>query len=859
MEDVNQKHYIVFEGVSSCVELYINDDYVGYSQGSHLQAEFDISDYVKIGSNKICAKVRKWCSGSYLEDQDFFRCNGIFRDVYMLTRPVGHIVDIDVKAEDNKIKINLPESQSETKVTLYNKEGQVLTSENFTESVELTVENPVLWNAEQPYLYTLMFENNGEVIRQSVGFVTYGINERSAFTVNGVEVKLKGVNHHDTHPQNGYTMTDEEILTDLRLMKELNMNCIRTSHYPPSPKFLQFCNEMGFYVILETDIETHGFVNRRAGGCFPGYDCFDHNPEWIGNLPEWNESYVERMVRAYHRDKNNVCIFSWSTGNESGHCDNHVDMINWLRENDNRRLVHCEDASRASYDPEYGQEFVAELYNRPDMHSRMYPGISHVEDYAKNEELKKPMFLCEYCHAMGNGPGDLKDYWDVINKYPKLIGGCIWEWADHVHMVDGVPKYGGDFGELTDDGNFCVDGLVTHDRKFKAGSLTAKYIYQNVGFKLCGNSVEVTNLFDFTNLSNYETEISVVNDGETVSTKSVKLDLEPKTAEKVEFEVPKSTKYGAYVVARTYDAEKNEIAMWQESLDVPCEKETSVFVNDVITEEDNAYVVKLENTVYTISKHTAMIESIVANGKEKLAEAAKLSVWRAPTDNDRNVKIKWGHPNIWEGENYDRIFNNVHSAERKDGKITFNGTLSGVGRMPFVKYTLDYSFTDKGEVQVNINCIKDEKTMWLPRFGFEFKLTEDNKGFEYLGKGPYENYCDMHIHTTTSVFKSDVDKEYFPYTMPQEHGNHTDCKWLKTNGGVTFKADDVFEMNVSKFSSADLTDAMHIDELTPNGMVNVRIDYRVSGIGSNSCGPELQDKYKVNDSQFEFGFKISVK
>lgn len=263
IKDKQKKHYIVFEGVCSCVELYINDKYVGYSQGSRLQAEFDISDYVKNGKNKVCAKVYKWCSGSYLEDQDCFRYNGIFRDVYILSRPLGHIKDIDIRTTDNSIKV---EFEGSAKISLYDPEGRFLASQMSDGKAEFPVESPQMWTAETPRLYDLVFENAGEVIRQSTGFVKYGINERSAFTVNGVEVKLKGVNHHDTHPTNGYTMTDEEILNDLRLMKKMNINCIRTSHYPPTPRFLEFCNRMGFYVMLETDIEIHGFKNRFGGG-----------------------------------------------------------------------------------------------------------------------------------------------------------------------------------------------------------------------------------------------------------------------------------------------------------------------------------------------------------------------------------------------------------------------------------------------------------------------------------------------------------------------------------------------------------------------------------------------------------------
>ncbi len=851
IDDPDKKYYMVFEGVSSCIELYINGAFAGYSQGSHLQAEFDITELVRRGINEVTAKVRKWCSGSYLEDQDFFRNNGIFRDVYLLARPKGHIADIDIRTEGNCIRIAF---EGSARISLYDDEKKLLGSCEAKNSAEFTVDEPVLWNAEAPYLYELVFEYEGEVIRQSVGFVTYGVNERGAFTVNGVEVKLKGVNHHDTHPTNGYTQTSEELLTDLKLMKKLNMNCIRTSHYPPAPIMLEYCNRMGFYVMLETDIETHGFVNRYAGGT--GYDCLNGNQEWIGNQTQWLPAYLERMERAYHRDKNHPCIFSWSTGNESGHCDNHYEMIRWLRKTDPRRLIHCEDASRAV---EAKNEKMREpaFYDRPDMHSQMYPYISDMEEYAKDESRQLPYFLCEYSHAMGNGPGDVADYWEVIRKYPKLIGGCIWEWADHTFVVDGVPKYGGDFGELTSDSNFCADGLVTHDRKFKAGSLNAKYVYQYVDFALDGDQVVITNRHDFVNLNRYRVEIRVNVDGETVQLQELIPDLEPGQSTLVKIDLPKVSRLGAYVVGRAYDRDGDVMALWEHEL--PTEKrlgEADCSECAEIRELKNCFVISGERFEYEISKHTALPVHIVKNGEEQLTEPVQMSVWRAPIDNERNVKNRWGHPNIWQGENYDRIFNHVYSGERTETGLTFTGSLAGIGRVPFLRYTLTYQFGADGEMKLEVSANVRENCMWLPRFGFEFKLNPMKRDFNYFGKGPAENYCDMYAHTTTGWFSSDADSEYFPYIMPQEHGNHIGCKELHLRGGLSFLAENVFEVQVLAYGASELTAATHLDELKTNGAVNVRIDYKGSGLGSNSCGPELLTKYRLCEKAFRFAFSV---
>ena len=852
IKDKQKKHYIVFEGVCSCVELYINDKYVGYSQGSRLQAEFDISDYVKNGKNTVCARVYKWCSGSYLEDQDCFRYNGIFRDVYILSRPQGHIKDIDIRTEENTIRV---EFEGSAKISLYDCDGHFLASQMADGKAEFPVENPKKWTAETPNLYDLVFENAGEVIRQSTGFVKYGINDRSAFTVNGVEVKLKGVNHHDTHPTNGYSMTDEEILNDLRLMKKMNINCIRTSHYPPTSKFLEFCNRMGFYVMLETDIEIHGFKNRFGGGT--GFDCFEENTPWLGSRPEWHESYMDRITRTYHRDKNHPCIFSWSTGNESGHGDNNYDCIKWLRSVDSRRLIHCEDASRLSIGWwASGPKQIPELYDRPDMHSIMYPTVANVQEYADNNERLKPFFMCEYAHAMGNGPGDLKDYWNVIYKYPKLIGGCIWEWADHTFVENGVPKYGGDFGEWTHDENFCSDGLVTHDRKLKAGSLNAKYVYQYAAFELCGDVVKVTNLYDFTNLKNFCLRTDVAVDGEVISSIELALDVEPKQTGEVKIQIPESCKLGAFVQCHLIDKDGEEVALWEEKLNVPVEALDLSNEGAKIKEKDNSFVIKTKGADFEISKHSGMPVSIVKNKKEQLTEPVRLSVWRAPIDNERGIKAQWQWHDDWEAENLDRIFNKIYGFTVNDNAITFEGSLAGVGRAPFFRYTLTYTFTKDGRMAMDLKGKVRENCIWLPRLGFEFKTIRKNDKFTYFGKGPVENYIDMKYHTTTGFFESDADKEYFPYIMPQEHGNHIDCKELSIKDGLFFFTENTFEINVSKYSAEALTEATHIDELKENNAVNIRIDYKNSGTGSGSCGPQLMPQYQLCEKDIEFNFTV---
>ncbi len=846
--DLDKCHYLVFEGVSSDLELFVNDTRVGYTQGSHLQAEFDITDYVKKGTNTLLCKVHKWCLGSYLEDQDMFRMNGIFRDVYLLSRPKGHLGDVAITTEGNRVLIEL---EGSAEVSLYD-QGELLASCQCEGRTEFSVENPVLWNAEKPYLYELVFLSQGETIRRKFGFVSYSINEESAFCVNGVPVKIKGINRHDTHPEKGWTMSDEDLMRDLQLMKQLNINTIRTAHYPPSPKFLDMCDEMGFYVILETDLEMHGFTRRRKDS---GYDFREMPEEWISNMPEWKEEFLERMERAYERDKNHPSIFCWSIGNESGHGINHEAMVEYVRKTDPKRLVHSEDASRMS-------ERYPEYLENSDFYSRMYHSFHIVEEYAQNEEKTKPFFLCEYSHAMGNGPGDIMDYWDIFYKHPKMVGGCIWEWADHVVMVDGVAKYGGDFpGEMYHDFNFCVDGLVFPDRSFKAGTLNAKAAYQYLRCEWEGSAVKVTNLYDFTNLKEYTFRYECQVDGETIWEKNERLDIEPKDSVLLEIPTVEKCVLGAYINCSLFDDTGYEVAMVQLPMDVPCVPQKGCEEKAEITEEKLSYVVKGAGFDYRVSKITGEIESITKEGKELLKDNVKLTVLRAPTDNERNVKRQWynlgdGYRN-WEGEYLDRLFNKCYSCEREGNVITVKGSLAGVSRMPFFRYILTYTFFANGEVTVNLAGDVREDCIWLPRLGFEFRTGYENQKFRYFGMGDMENYCDMRYHAKVGFYESDADREYVPYPRPQEHGNHTKTKILELAEGLSFRSDMGFECNISHYSAEGLMEAGHTDELKKEDATIIRIDYKNSGLGSGSCGPLPQEKYRLMEKKIEkFSFTV---
>lgn len=825
----DRETYIVFEGVSSCLYLYVNGKYVGYSMGSHLQAEFDITEFVHEGSNTVTARVLKWCVGSYLEDQDFFRLNGIFRDVYLLSRAKGHIRDVDISADTKHIFVSADDYE------VYKADGTPLGDDD----------EPILWNAEKPYLYTVVVKEAGEYIPFKVGMREIAVSEFGELLINGTSVLLKGVNHHDTHPTQGYYLTDEQLRDDLSKMKQLNINTVRTSHYPPTPEFLNMCDEMGFYVVDETDIETHGFATRNA----VRYE-YDDSYDWPCRNPEWKGAFVERAERMVERDKNHACIIMWSTGNESNFGLNQAAMIRWIKDRDESRLVHCEDATR-------NLNNVAEV----DVASYMYPSLDSLEKYALNSD-PRPVFLCEYAHAMGNGPGDVGDYMELFRSYPKLIGGCIWEWTDHVVLEDGVQKYGGDFGELTDDKNFCADGLVFSDRSFKAGSLNAKYAYQGFDAEFADDDrIIVKNYYDFTNLNEFDLTFTLEIDGEKVDSKTVKLDIDPHECAAVDMpfnDLPDCCKYGVFMTLSLTDKDGYEVGMTQ--FELPCESYAVEFGDELgnFREDNERIYIDGDGFSYVFNKHYGELESIVKNGKEQLDGRVHLTLWRAPTDNDRRVKHTWGlfEDNI-AGENLNRLFNKVYTVAVDGSSIVVYGSLAGVARVPIVNYAQVYEFFTDGTIRVALTAsVRKDTKIYLPRIGYEFTSPIRNDKFTYFALGDGESYCDMNLHAKMGLYSSSADNEYVNYVYPQEHGNHFKARMLTMGGGLKFVTDDEFEFNVSSYTAEALTAATHTDELETDGKTHIRIDYAVSGIGSNSCGPALMEKYQVNEKEIDFEFYI---
>ena len=828
--------YFMLEGVASCAFVYVNGSYVGFTQGSHLQAEFDVTDYVNQGINTIRLKVLKWCCGSYLEDQDMFRFNGIFRDCYLLQRPRGHITDVQIIPNRENIRIEL-DGAAELQIFA---EGKCLHSAAICDCYVFTPENPVLWNAEKPYLYTVVLERGGEVLTFKTGLRCVAVSNQYELLINGQSVKLHGVNHHDTSKYRGWCQTLEEQRQDLLLMKKLNINCVRTSHYPPTPGFMALCDELGFYVVLETDIESHGF-NRRYANETHAYDM--DTCEYPGTRPEWLREHLERMERALEYHKNSPSIIMWSIGNETGHGTNHVKMIDYVHRRDGSRLVHCEDASRR------GENRNADVY------SRMYLSPEKTQEAALNYNLDRPVFLCEYAHAMGNGPGDIWEYNALFDKYPKLIGGCIWEWADHVVTVDGVQKYGGDFpGERTHDSNFCCDGMVFADRSLRAGSWEVKAAYQPIRTEYHNGILHIYNRLDFTNLDEFECSISVECDGKTFSTRQLQLKAQPHSWVRVPVDyVPQPCGLGAYVSC-SLRRDGWEYARTQHPLPFIRAEKQLCTEPAAMEETEKEIIATGEGFRYVFSRLDGTFVSLRIGGTEQLASPMALTLFRAPIDNERKIKHLWTNETVWEGENLNVAFHKTYEVRLRGNVIEASCSVAGVSRAPVLRYKAKFSVFADGRVEVALDGKVRENAFWLPRLGYEMTLPAGHDRFAYYGHGPHESYCDMHHASPVGLYESSADAEYVGYVRPQEHGNHYGVKML-TIGDLKFTGD--FECCVSRYSTETLYRAEHTDELVSDGKVHLRVDYRCAGVGSAACGPELKREFRLAEKNIAFSFTFA--
>jgi beta-galactosidase len=907
---VKRDTFIVFEGVDSCFYLYVNGQCAGYSQGSHMQSEFNITAYMKPGVNRLALKVLKWCDGSYLEDQDMYRLSGIFRDVYLLSRSKTRIRDVFIKADlDGEYKnavlsVNVESGalsgalsggesgEARPRFKLIAPGGKPVIDQEipFGESV-FNVQSPLKWNAETPHLYKALFSLGAEWIPIDFGFRKIEVSPDAALLVNGAPIKLKGVNRHDTDPEMGHYTPLEHMRRDLVLMKRHNINAVRTSHYPNAPEFLRLCNQYGLYVIDEADQEMHGINNR-----FPGSGCkyYDLDPAVPTGLPEWKAAFIDRAGRMVERDKNNPCVIIWSLGNESGFGVNHIAMADWIHKRDNTRLVHYERASGTAQPWKKEPTIVNGVTVSDacvDVVSTMYSSPDWVAERGKNPEGdKRPFLLCEYIHAMGNGPGGAADYWKAIYQYPRLAGGFVWEWADHsVALTDEKGKkyfgYGGDFGEFPNDGNFCNDGCVMPDRRPYPGTANIKAVYQYVRAELVKFErnkavIETVNLHDFIDLSGYELRWTAVHDGKTIAGGTVTgLTAGPKQSCQLTLDLPEmgAACFGAYLhlsfrLAQScrWAEQGHEAAIAQIELPVPRAEKIAApqtYPALTVSSEGEYTVLAGDRFRYAFSNFYGSFESLMVNGVEMLRARPALGVWRAPTDNDRNIKNQWAAcgRNAYSGaENLEYVQTKVYDVkteQRGEGvSITVSGCLAAAARAPFAKTTVVYTVLPSGEISVAVSAAIRKDMMILPRFGFEITMFEGTEQLEYFGLGPEENYSDLREHVLMGHYRSTVTEQYFPYIKPQEHGNHGNVKWAAVydnlGRGLLFGADKGFDFNASHFTADDLFLAKHTCDLEPRAETIVRIDYKNGGIGSGSCGPYTEQPYTVHDKDIRYAFSI---
>lgn len=864
----NEKYYLNFEGVDSCFYVWVNSEFAGYSQVSHSTSEFDITNYVKNGENRLCVLVLKWCDGSYLEDQDKFRMSGIFRDVYILKRSKEHICDFMIHTDnDGSIELEYTGTQNISVKIL--DDGKLLTqADGENGKAVMKVANPVLWNAEQPYLYTMVISANGEYIVQKFGFRKIEIKD-GILLLNGQRVRFKGVNRHDSDPKTGYTISREQILTDLRLMKENNINAIRTSHYPNAPYFTELCDELGFYVIDEADIEIHG-VSAFYGGS---------QEKTFGLLAQderFHDAIMDRVQRCVIRDKNRTCVLLWSLGNEGGYGKNFEDAGRWVKEYDPSRLTHYESSVWETGGHKNDTSML-------DVFSTMYASVEWIKQYfaddgsgentgiwnrdyfSKNGD-KKPYMQCEYIHAMGNGPGGIEDYISLMDENPGFFGGFVWEWCDHA-IYKGhkngrdIYYYGGDSGEFPHDFNFCMDGLVYPDRRPHTGLLEYKNAIRPARAYKNGDVIEIENRLNYTILSD-EIKIKYIlfRNGDEMRSGEIETPA-VKPWERAVLSVPQQDMGEGewFLKLEYYQKQDKPLTKAGHCLGFDQiklrdgESAKAEFKNGKITTEENEKYIEIsgEHFSYKFNKLKGIFESMSINGTKIIEKPLEWNIWRAPTDNDRNIAPKWRNAG------FDRIMVRASKTEcTNDGavKISCEVVIAAVYIQRILTLDVTWIIHGGGEIELKVDGVKNPQVPYLPRIGMRAFVDKSVDTAQYYGYGPYESYSDKHEASYIAKFSEKISDMHEDYIKPQENGSHCGCRsasFISDKLTWTVLGKD-FAFNASEYTQEELTEKLHNYELEKCEYNVLCIDYRQGGIGSNSCGPEPTRDNRIEEEHFDF-------
>ena len=875
------KAFLNFEGVDSCFYVWINGSYIGYSQVSHMTSEFDVTDVLQDGTNTVAVLVMKWCDGSYLEDQDKFRMSGIFRDVYILKRPKQAISDYHIKTriEDMLAKVEIEMkfySPLNVKISIEDRNGAVVALGSIAEegTAVLEIASPELWNTENPYLYKLILETENEVIVDHIALRKIEIKDQVIY-LNGQKIKFRGVNRHDSDPVTGFTINLEQITTDLTLMKQHNFNAIRSSHYPNAPFFYEMCDKYGFMVIDEADIEAHGpfMIYRKED---TDYNRFKRWNEKIADDPAWEEAIVDRVKLMVERDKNRFCIVMWSMGNESAYGCNFEKALEWTKNFDPDRITQYESARYRNYDETYD-------YSNLDVYSRMYPALSEIQEYL-DKDGSKPFLLVEYCHSMGNGPGDFEDYFQMIKDNDKMCGGFVWEWCDHA-IAHGTAEngktiyaYGGDHGEEIHDGNFCMDGLVYPDRTVHTGLLEYKNVYRParvISYNKESGELMLHNYMDFDDLKDYvKIRYELTQDGLVISKgKLPEVSAAPHSEGKIKLKINVPVNGKCYL--KLIYHLKKELPLLNEDhilgfdeIEVSkdgakCKlaekwlQKTAVDSELQVNENDTQIHIKGREFAYTIDKRTALFTEMKFAGREYLNHPMELNIWRAPTDNDMYIKSEW------KKAHYDKAYTRAYTTEVVQGKhgvkITSHASVVAETVQKILDVTITWKIEAAGKIDADIEVTKDDEFPDLPRFGVRMFLDKKLSAARYFGMGPQESYCDKHQAASHGLYQANVDDLHEDYICPQENGSHYDCEYVELNNsryGIVVSAENAFSFNASYYTQEELEKKTHNYELTESDSVVFCVDYALNGIGSNSCGPVVLDQYRFDDVLFRLQFTL---
>ncbi|WP_121609828.1 beta-galactosidase subunit alpha [Mesobacillus foraminis] len=903
-EWIDKNIVLRFEGVDSAFHVWVNGQEAGYSQGSRLPSEFDITSLIHEGKNVIAVQVYQWSEASYIEDQDMWWLSGIFRDVYLLVRPRVHIRDFFVKTHldedyrNAKLKIDTIVlnkhftgiSNHQVEVRLLNhRYNEVVTKElrnigiagvdEEKVSLEIPVENPEKWTAENPYLYHLLLslkDESGtviEVIPAKVGFRSVEIKD-GVLQVNGVPIMLKGVNRHDHHPDLGRAVPLDSMIEDIRLMKQHNINAVRTSHYPNDPRFYDLCDVYGLYVIDEADLECHGFhvIN---------------NINQISDDPAWEEAYVDRMKRMVERDKNHASIIMWSLGNESGYGRNHDAMAEWAREKDPTRPLHYEGECRF---------IMTEDNNDPtrdpkasDVHTTMYTAVEIMDELGKREDLTKPHILCEYAHAMGNGAGGFKEYWETFYKHRRLQGGFVWEWIDHGirqknENGEEYYAYGGDFGDAPHDSNFVIDGLVMPDRTPSPALTEYKKVIEPVIVKdvdLEKGIVKLTNRYDFISLDHLQLSWNVMYDDQMVDQGVLPVEGIAAGSSKeitIPFELPATCKahtdYWLNIsfltaVDALWAKAGYEIAWAQFKLPVAAGRpaETRLIQYPLnVNEEGHCITVAGNGFSMIFNKLNGTIDSWIFEGMKVFKEGPKMNFWRAPTDNDSLASGKWksisskdawkNHGLHWMQHRVDDV-SYVVSPDKKRADIQVTVRIAPPRLSWGILTTYSYRVYGSGHVVLNIKGDpQGDLPETLPRIGLTMKLPKRFEDVSWYGLGPGEAYVDSRMANRMGIWSCKVEDLYTPYVYPQENGNRHQVKWIsltENNGfGLLAAAQPAIDFSAHYYTIDNLENAKHTYDLVKQEFITFNLDHKQHGLGSSSCGPDVLEKYRLKPEAFEF-------